>query len=292
MQALDSALGQSLKDIEIQVTDDSPDDSLKYLILSRNDPRIIYHHNSPALGPAKNHWHAFSRAKSDFIAILNHDDLISSTFVEILLPKLEDNPECVLAFCDHWFIDAEGDRQYKQSDEASKFYGRADLSAGVCYSLDKLVLAQSIPMAMGSIFRRSSLPSELPSAGPAYDLWLTFLLARTGGPAFFVNERLSSWRNHEDNTTSGGGVAWLEDSARCWLSIANDSFFYYYRKAALSKAARAFLACSMRQWKSKCKLSSLYYALKSLTLHFDVKAVLLVFVVLWCPYKLVSRLRM
>ena len=291
IRALDSAIGQSYKDIEILVNDDSPTDELKEIILSRHDQRIIYHHNHSPLGPARNHWNAFSRAKGDYITILNHDDLLSSEFVQQLISKLDDNPECVLAFCDHWIIDGKGHRQFKQSDEASKFYGRSDLSAGACHSFDKLVISQTIPMAMGALFRRSSLPKELPSAGPAYDLWLTFLLAKTGGPAFFVPKRLSSWRNHEDNTTSGGGVAWLDDSARCWLVVADDPFFNCYRKTALSKSARAFLACSMRQWKNTYRLSSFHYALFSLRTNFSFKALIISLIVLWCPYTLVPRLR-
>ena len=289
ISALDSALDQSFKDIEVLVNDDSQNDNLKQLVLSRNDRRLKYQHNSPALGPAKNHWDAFSRAKGDFIAILNHDDILSPDFVEKLLSKLIENPDCILAFCDHWIIDANGDRQCKQSEETSKYYGRLDLPPGICYSFDELVLSQTIPMAMGSLFRRSSLPKEFPSVGPAYDLWLTFLLARTGGLAYFVPERLSSWRNHQDNTTSGGGLAWLEDSANCWLSVANDPFFNSYRKVALSKSARGFLACSMCQWKNKSRRSAFFYALKSLGLHFTFKALILFLLVLWFPYTLVSR---
>ena len=52
VQALDSALNQSFKNIEILVSDDSPTDELKDLVLSRNDKRVKYQHNKPALGPA------------------------------------------------------------------------------------------------------------------------------------------------------------------------------------------------------------------------------------------------
>ena len=291
VQALDSALNQSFKNIEILVSDDSPTDELKDLVLSRNDKRVKYQHNKPALGPAKNHWHAFSRATGDYIAILNHDDLLASEFVEQLLSELDENTDSVLAFCDHWIIDADGNKLFKQSDEASSFYGRSALSAGLCHSFSQLVLAQTIPMAMGSLFRRSSLPKVFPSSGPAYDLWLTYLLARTGGSACYVPNRLSSWRNHEDNTTSGGGVAWLEDSANCWLSVANDKFFSRYRNVALSKSARGYLACSMRQWKNQRRLSSFNYTLRSLSAYFTVRALLLFFVVFWFPYKLITRIR-
>lgn len=283
--ALDSALGQICKNIEILVTDDSPSDDLKQLVLRKNDERISYHHNNPALGPAGNHWHAFSRSKGDYIAILNHDDLLSSEFAEKLSSILDSNPNCALAFCDHWIIDGEGHRQLRQSDKASMFYGRSCLSAGVCHDFDKLVVEQTIPMAMGSLFRRSSLPKELPSVGPAYDLWLTFLLARTGAAAFFVPERLSSWRNHEDNTTSGGGIAWLNDSARCWLAVSNDPHFIFYRKLARSKGARSFLACSICQWKSNERWTSFVYAFTSLRLSFNFKALILLLVVLWSPYR-------
>ena len=289
VDSLSSALNQTYNSIEILVNDDSPKDELRSLILDYNDSRLKYQHNNPALGTALNHWQAFSRAKGDYIAILNHDDLISPTFIEKLVYHLDKNPECVLAFCDHWIIDSNGIIDVDKTNLNSVFYGRYDLPEGICASFTQLLLSQSIPLAMGSVIRSSSLPQNYPFAGPAYDLWLTYLLAKTGGSAYYLPERLSSWRNHEDNTTSAGGIAWLEDSANCWLSISKDPAFQSCRAKIRSKCASSLFACSMREWKNNRRMKSFKFALRSLIFCFNIKTVIMIILIL-CPYNMISRL--
>lgn len=289
VDALSSALSQTYQSIEILVNDDSPKDELHSLVIGYNDSRLKYLHNNPALGTACNHWQAFSRAKGDYIAILNHDDLLSPTFIENLVYHLDNNPECVLAFCDHWIINGNGTRDVHKTNSNSAFYGRYDLPEGICSSFTQLLLSQSIPLAMGSVFRSSSLPQNYPIAGPAYDLWLTYLLAKTGGFAYYLPERLSSWRNHEDNTTSAGGIAWLEDSANCWLSVSKDPAFQGSRSKIRSKCARSLLACSMREWKNNRRIKSFKYALRSLLFRINLKTVILLFAII-CPYTLISNI--
>lgn len=292
LEALDSALGQSFSDIEILVADDSPDDMLKQVVSTRQDSRVKYYHNSPSFGPAENHWNAFELAKGEYVAILNHDDRLEKTFVQTLKKQLDDNPSCGLAFCDHWIMDSSGRIQYHETDENSNRYGRFKLRPGVHRPFSQLVISQTIPMAMGALFRRSSLPYSFPkNVGPAYDLWLTYLLARTGSAASYVPERLSFWRDHIENTTSGGGVAWLEDSANCWLTLYSDPFFSDFRQITLDKSSKSFVSCSMSCWKRSAPLSAFKFALKSLSMKYNMKALFILLFVLWCPYGLLTLVK-
>ena len=59
--AIGSALAQTMADIEVIVSDDSPDDALSGLVASFHDERLRYRHNAPALGVASNHWVSFER---------------------------------------------------------------------------------------------------------------------------------------------------------------------------------------------------------------------------------------
>lgn len=184
MVALTTALAQTLADLEVLVVDDSPMDALRILVERLSDPRVFYVHNNPALGVADNHWHAFRRARGEYISVLNHDDYLESDFTAILARDLVKEPAALLALCDHWIIDSEGRRQFIETDCNSAIYGRAALESGLHLPFRDFLLTQTIPMAMGAMFRRGALPEKLPDdAGPAYDLWLTYLLARTGGGA-------------------------------------------------------------------------------------------------------------
>jgi GT2 family glycosyltransferase len=156
------------------VSDDSPSDVLQSVVREFHDPRLSYRCNTPSRGPAANHWSCFREARGEFIVILNHDDVLEPVFLERLLPPLQNNPSIAVAFCDHWIIDDSGAVRRESSDEASRHYGRTTLAAGPHEPFHQQLLHQTIPMAMGAVFRRSALPADLPAnAGPAYDLWLT-----------------------------------------------------------------------------------------------------------------------
>lgn len=243
--ALDSALAQTWAALEVLVADDSPGDVLRRVVEARGDPRLRYLHRSPSLGVACNHWDAFARARGEYIAVLNQDDWIAPDFVSRLVAPLQDQPAAVLAFCDHWIIDANGARLHGPTRHNSARWGRDTLAAGLHRPAHDLVLRQSLPIAMGTVFRSSALPDTLPpEAGPAYDLWLGHLLLRGGGGAWFVPDRLSAWRTHDASLTSDAGPDWLEGSARAWQAIAADAPCRPQAIVARRHAASAYRSAS------------------------------------------------
>jgi len=265
-------LSQTCNDLEIIVSDDSPDDRLRNLAMSFSDPRLRYRHNQPALGVACNHWACFRESRGEFISILNHDDWIAPHFVDRLTDRLRRSPQAVLAFCDHWLIDDHGQRLHEASDQTSAIWGRDRLAAGLHQPFYDLLAAQTIPMAMGTVFRRSALPDDLPEdAGPAYDLWLTYLLARCGAGAWFEPERLSAWRVHEGSLTSEGGLAWRLGAASCWHRISQDKAMGSIAMFARRKAAEGFYGCSLRCWIEGLREDGVRNAVRSLSIQPTVK---------------------
>ncbi len=263
--AIASALAQSWRDIEIIVADDSPDDALRSLVAGFSDARLRYRHNAPALGVARNHWVSFGAAQGEYIAVLNHDDWLAPTFVERLAQALQQQPDAVLAFCDYWIIDAQGRTLDAETQRNSAAWGRTPLAQGMHRPFVKLVADQTIPMAMGALFRRSALPAALPAeAGPAYDLWLAYLLCRSAGGAWYVGERLSAWRSHDANLSHQGGLSWLQGAATCWQAMARDADFAAVRQLARSKAALGYYGCAVRSWAGGRRVDCLCYALRSL----------------------------
>lgn len=263
--AIVSALAQSWREIELVVSDDSPDDALRALVAGFDDPRVHYRHNAPALGVARNHWAAFGAARGEYLVVLNHDDWLAPDFVAALAMVLREQPDVVLAFCDHWVIDWRGRRLDAESTRASAAWGRTRLAPGLHRPFAALVGAQTIPIAMGAMFRRAALPVHLPDdAGPAYDLWLAYLLCRGGGGAWYVAERLSAWRTHPENLTSQGGLAWLRGAATCWDAMRRDPQFGPVRRAARRNAALGFYGCAVRAWAAGRRGECLQFAWRSL----------------------------
>jgi glycosyltransferase involved in cell wall biosynthesis len=274
--ALRSALRQTYSAIEIVVSDDSPTDALRPHVEALADVRLRYRHNSPALGVAQNHWRCFGETEAEFVVVLNHDDTLEPQFVERLIAPLQADSGLALAFCDHWIIDAEGTRDVPSTDAASRHYGRSALAPGRHQPFFHLLTAQTIPMAMGAMFRRASLPRCLPAdAGPAYDLWLSYLLCRDGAGAYYLPERLSSWRSHAGNQTSVRGIALLAGTAHCWSAVARDYNAAAVRTAARAKEAAAYRSCSKWYCRNGQTKQTRQTAYRSLRAHASWRALAL-----------------
>ncbi len=288
--ALASALAQTHAELEIIVSDDSPDHRLGALVAAFADPRLHYQHHPQALGAAQNHARCLQQARGSFVAILNHDDALAPEFVARTRAALRRHPSAVLAFCDHHVVDADGRPQTAQSDRVSARWGRAMLASGLHRPFTSLVVAQSIPMAMGTLIRRTAVPHAPPRcAGPAYDLWLSYLLARHGGGAVYLPERLSAWRDHAGSLTHQGGLDWLRGAALCWEAMADDAAFTGQRALLCSRVAAAWVACARAAWRQGRVADSRRYAARSLQTRFTARGVAALGLSLW-PAPAATRL--
>lgn len=265
--ALRSVLAQSLTALEVIVSDDSPDHQLATLVEAENDPRVRYRHNAPPLGAARNHWTCFRDATTPFLAIVNHDDLVAPRFLERLIAPLEVDATLAVAFCDHWVIDVDGHVLPAETDRMSATWKRSTLAPGAHRPFFTLLADQTIPMAMGAVFRRSLLSDNLPDdVGGAYDLYLTYLLCRSGMGAYYVPDRLSSWRIHPSSVTASGSQAWALGATRCWRDIAADPRLTSIAAQARRKAAIACYACARHARLNGRRLECLRWGLQSLAL--------------------------
>jgi glycosyltransferase involved in cell wall biosynthesis len=271
-EAVKSALGQTFRDFELIVSDDGASDEAAALIQRLEDKRISYRRNQITLGSAGNHAAALRAARGKYVAILNHDDLWEPEFLSKLTGPLEADDSLAVAFCDHYVIDGKGKILVEDTEATTRSWKRDRIARGVHQPFDSLLVDQSIPLAMGSVFRKSCLPEKgIPAAaGPAYDLWLTYALCATRLGAFYVPERLSRWRVHPSSQTSRCADGWAEGSAFCWLEIAGDPKLSGLRETARLKAARTFRAASLRKLKYGNPWLAGVYGVKALWNRFAV----------------------
>ncbi|RKP45604.1 glycosyltransferase family 2 protein [Trinickia fusca] len=103
-QALTSAVGQTLQDIEILVGDDTPDAALAPHVESFGDPRIRYFHHGFQKGTL-NFQALWRRATGKYVKWLCDDDVLMPASVEVLASALAVNPDSWLAFHDRVLID-------------------------------------------------------------------------------------------------------------------------------------------------------------------------------------------
>jgi glycosyltransferase involved in cell wall biosynthesis len=202
-EAIDSALSQTLTELEVVVAADGSDEGIPQIVDSVSDPRIHFIPAAGQTGVAETHRRAFAAASAPIFGILNDDDVWEPTFVEELLPPLEDDPSVVLSFGSHWIADAEGAIDLEGTAELERHYRREGLASGRHQPFGTLALVHlSVPLTAASLFRREPVAEGPdPRSGPAYDLHLLYLLARSGEAAYYNPRRLSRYRIHSGQAT-------------------------------------------------------------------------------------------
>jgi glycosyltransferase involved in cell wall biosynthesis len=99
-KTLDSVVIQDQPDLEIIVTDDTPDDSVKKLIDTYDfKGNLKYYKNSTALGSPENWNECIRKASGKYIKIMHHDDwFYSPTSLRTYVEALENAPTAGFAF--------------------------------------------------------------------------------------------------------------------------------------------------------------------------------------------------
>jgi glycosyltransferase involved in cell wall biosynthesis len=258
-RALQSVAAQSFTQFEALVCDDSNDSAVQAIVDSVQDPRFVYRPNRVRLGVARNYWNGIAASRGTYIAILNHDDRLDPDHLQALVAPLEADATLCVAFSDHDIIDADDHVLSEATEASTDRWQRRDLRTGCQHRPAEQLMRQSIPMAIGPVFRRDAiLLSDLADVGPAYDLWLGYLLARSGRPLWYDSRRLASWRVHATQITATGDEAWTRGAYECWKAIASDLAFQPVSVAGRKALASAALRMA-RHVRSRGDLQTVWY---------------------------------
>jgi glycosyltransferase involved in cell wall biosynthesis len=225
--ALASTLAGSYHNFELIVSDNANSQENRAIAASFGDPRIRYRANPVNLGIAANYRAAFRELKGKYFAVLADDDLWEPDFLSRTVPVLESDSRIAVAFTDHFIIDDDGTIDFERSASESAQFGRDRLSEGISRPLIELgLLSVSIHAGAAAVFRSSSIDwNDFPlEVGGAFDLWLSYLAASSGGLAYYVPERLTRYRVHSG---SGHHVGFAE--------VARERTFVYSRAIADGK---------------------------------------------------------
>ncbi|WP_084154064.1 DUF5672 family protein [Citrifermentans bremense] len=113
--SLNLALGiitsQTYRNIEIIVSDNaSPDPRVREVVeqYASTDSRITYYRQKENCGVLANADFVLSKAQGEFFTWFSDDDWRAPEFIELLVDKLQGNPNINLAFCDYQEVYADG----------------------------------------------------------------------------------------------------------------------------------------------------------------------------------------
>lgn len=227
-EALESALSQTLESYEIIVTDDADSDAAKAICKSINKPdRIRYRSNQQRLGVALNMRVAILEARGRYVAVLNDDDYWEPDFLSRLVLPLEQDFRRVLAFSDHYVMLEDGKIDLEQTDKNTKIFKRDNLAEGVLINTTELILNKTIPLVQAAIFRRDALDANLlvTNVAGAYDFWIACLLGVSGQPFYYVAERLTRYRTHQQMETLRPTADKFEPEVFIYRSLLQENYF-------------------------------------------------------------------
>lgn len=95
-KAIESALGQTYKNIEVIVVDNASTDNTEEIIASYSDPRLNYVRNSENIGQFGNLNRCIELYNGDFLHILHSDEYIEPNFTEQCVKFFEEHPNVQL----------------------------------------------------------------------------------------------------------------------------------------------------------------------------------------------------
>ena len=112
LRAIQSVQKQSHKNVEIIISDDSPNEDIKIAIQSYiSELNIKYYHNQPALKSPKNWNNAIQHSTGDYFMLLHQDDwLESADCLLTYLKAFDEHPAAQFVFCKNTAIQPDGSK--------------------------------------------------------------------------------------------------------------------------------------------------------------------------------------
>jgi glycosyltransferase involved in cell wall biosynthesis len=245
-EAIESALAQTYPRVEIVVSDDASSEDVYGAVVSRFEGRgVKYRRNPQNVGMGANIWTALAAANGKYVATIHDDDTWEPDFLASLVPALEADDSVSVAFSDHHVMNEDGSLNPELSDENTRHWYRHELARGtIDRFLSEVVLHRNVvPAAMAALFRKSAIDwTDFPDGvGTFYDLWITYLSARTGARAYYEPRRLTRYRVHNESETRSWG------SSQGRLRALRQSEFVLHRYLE-DQALRQFRSFIERQY--------------------------------------------
>jgi len=195
VRCLQSILQQTYKQVEIIISDDSPDEDIKVAIEPfRSALSIFYYHNVPALRSPKNWNAALDKAKGDFVMLMHQDDwFFAQDALEQYLGVFTEKPHIDFVFCRNTAVDETGMEIILQA--------RPKLLNHLDKKPDHLLLAQVIGPPSNTMLR-----SRITTRYDEAFIWLVDVdfyvrVLKSGYHYFYLNKHLVNIGLHKDQTT-------------------------------------------------------------------------------------------
>jgi Glycosyltransferases involved in cell wall biogenesis len=228
---LDSALAQTMPDLEVVVvdgasTDDTWDVCLRY---AAADPRVRIFRDAANTGPVRGWWRCVEEARGTYATFLWSDDMLQPTFLASTVPVLAQKDIAFVFTASE--IGAEPGRGKIHYDQPSRLMPSQEFIEGSLPETGRYPVSPACALFRLADLRQSfmmELPTEpasdLTATGAGVDVLLYLLTALRYPRVACLSEPLAFFRAHAGSITvdgRGGQVALSYALAESWFARTN-----------------------------------------------------------------------
>ena len=226
-KAIDSALAQSYRNIEVLVVDNASQDNIELVIDKYQDPKLKFFKNNQNLGMYGNFNRCIELSKGEYIHILHSDDYIDSDFTKTCVEFMESHPRVRMTFGSAWYLSNNEQRKVAASDKDIIYPApegfREILSVGIPIICPSVMMKRDVYNSVGQY------SCEYPYAGDFYQ-WLK--ISRNFDFAFVANAILFYRQGEHTESfkllqkTPLGYLDWIKISFRIIEELGDDVASY------------------------------------------------------------------
>lgn len=260
-KCIDSALGQTLSDVEVLVVDDGSSDAAPLVAKSFRSFSNLRYIRQQNLGDAAARNHGIEHSSGKYVCFLDSDDFYHREKIDIQAGILEESPDLDFVYCDIVRVD-ENDQETDESFSVGKL--RQVLCGNIFSSL---MIGGYFPlhtvMVKRSVLERFG-PFDATLGGHAdYELWLR--LAAEGCKGFYLDRKLAFHRVSSDGMGKDGnhinetlGRA-LERITEAYPGAVAGALIHLQSHFEEQQGANAWLVGQVRNLEAKCNGSRYYF---------------------------------
>lgn len=275
-EAIKSVLAQDYSDFEVLVADDLNSLATKRTVESFSDPRVVHCPTEHTLGVAGNVRSSLVHCRGKYIAILNDDDTWKPNFLSRCLKIMERYEECNLVFCNHEVIDLEGKKMEALTKRYTNVFARNRLVEGPIENLlQKICINNVVPLAVGTVFRKSAINHELirDRMAGAYDHWISLCVSSQPGFGYFLPDYLTCYRIH-DLRASSNNAKQIDALIAVYCAALESDFLKELHSHLRGKLHRSYITSAISYAKLGDRKTALHRSLTGLNFQLSVKGLL------------------
>lgn len=209
---IESVQAQTFRDFELIIFDDASPDNSREVIerYAKAHPEIITVFNEKNSGSPFAQWNrGFEMAKGEYLWFAESDDYCEPTFLEKLVPLLEDNPKVGIAHAQSYLVNEEDEiiNSYRKNLKfiyKSNAWDEDFIKDGREVCREWLLFHNPIPNASGAIIRKQAF-ADAGKADMSMKLngdWLIYAKILSKYDLAFCAEHLNYFRMHEHTQRS------------------------------------------------------------------------------------------